>query len=102
MDLNKLFERVSSTIYENEDFLIATHIFPDGDALGSLMAVYELIRSLKKNAFFVYFTIIVKSSLFGINFSTNSFAEALSTKIKLFFTLISLIVKANCEKIWLI
>ena len=53
MDLNKLFERVSSTIYKNEDFLIATHTFPDGDALGSLVAVYELMRSLKKNAFMI-------------------------------------------------
>ena len=53
MDLKKLFNRVSSTIYKNKDFLIVTHTFPDGDALGSLVAMYELMKCLKKNAFMI-------------------------------------------------
>ena len=37
-------------IRENDDFLIITHIFPDGDAVGSLTAFYKLMSVMGKNA----------------------------------------------------
>lgn len=44
------YEKLSEIIKTNDDFLIITHIFPDGDALGSLTAIHELLTKLGKNS----------------------------------------------------
>ncbi len=53
MNLDKLFDRLSDIISKNNDFLLTTHAFPDGDALGSIVAVYDVVSNLKKNVFMV-------------------------------------------------
>ncbi len=53
MDLKKSFEQVSEIIKNNENFLIITHIFPDGDALGSTTALYSLLAQSNKNVFMI-------------------------------------------------
>jgi len=50
LDINKLYKKVSEIIDENDNFLIITHAYPDGDSLGSQIALYQLISLLKKNA----------------------------------------------------
>ncbi len=53
MDPKKSFKQVSEIIKNNENFLIINHIFPDGDALGSITALYSLLSRLNKNIFMV-------------------------------------------------
>jgi len=48
LNLDKLFDRLSDVISESDDFLLTTHAFPDGDAMGSMVAVYDVISNLKK------------------------------------------------------
>ena len=48
MDNKKLYNQISKTINDNEKFLITTHDYPDGDSLGSLIALYQLLSQLKK------------------------------------------------------
>lgn len=43
------FEEVNSIILGNDNFLLITHDFPDGDCLGSQVALYELLVLLGKN-----------------------------------------------------
>jgi len=50
LDINKLYNRTSEIINSNDNFLIITHVYPDGDSLGSQIALYQLISLLKKNA----------------------------------------------------
>ncbi len=50
LDFKELFEIVSNIIKENDDFLIITHDFPDGDCLGSQVSLFELLSSLNKKA----------------------------------------------------
>lgn len=50
MELEKSLSKVSDAISLNKNFLILTHAFPDGDGLGSLVALYKLVLELKKNA----------------------------------------------------
>jgi len=45
----KTFEEINSIILNNENFLLITHDFPDGDCLGSQVALYELLTLLGKN-----------------------------------------------------
>ena len=49
MDINKLYNQISEIINGNDNFLIITHAYPDGDSLGSQVALYQLISQLKKN-----------------------------------------------------
>ncbi|MCG2790267.1 MAG: bifunctional oligoribonuclease/PAP phosphatase NrnA, partial [Actinomycetia bacterium] len=49
MDINKLYNQISEIINGNDNFLIITHTYPDGDSLGSQVALYQLISQLKKN-----------------------------------------------------
>ncbi len=49
MDINKLYKQISEIIDENDNFLIITHAYPDGDSLGSQVALYQLLSLLKKN-----------------------------------------------------
>jgi len=47
---NAEFEQIKRIIKENNDFLIIAHDFPDGDSLGSQVALYGLLKSAGKNA----------------------------------------------------
>ena len=49
MDKNKLYDKISKIINENKKFLIITHDYPDGDSLGSQVALYQLLYQLKKD-----------------------------------------------------
>ena len=53
LNLVRLLEKLADIINKNKDFLLVTHTYPDGDALGSIVALYELICRLKKNAIMV-------------------------------------------------
>jgi len=45
-----LYEELSEIINSNDDFLIITHIFPDGDALGSMTTLHDILIKLGKNS----------------------------------------------------
>lgn len=49
MDINKLYNQISEIINGNDNFLVITHTYPDGDSLGSQIALYKLLYRLKKN-----------------------------------------------------
>ncbi len=49
MSLKKIIEQIK----KKNDFLITTHVNSEGDALGSELAFYRLIKALKKNAVMV-------------------------------------------------
>lgn len=49
MDINNLYNQISKIIESNNSFVIITHNYPDGDSLGSQIALYQLMVSLKKN-----------------------------------------------------
>lgn len=53
MEPGKLLSKISDIIRSNKKFLLLTHSFPDGDGLGSLVALYKLIVELEKNAIMV-------------------------------------------------
>ena len=46
-NLSKIFE----TINRNNVFLLISHVYPDGDCLGSLTAFYKLLKNLNKQAY---------------------------------------------------
>lgn len=48
MDLKNLYNRVSKIINSSSNFLIITHTYPDGDSMGSQVALYQLIKALNK------------------------------------------------------
>ena len=47
---DKSYKEIEEIIERNHKFLILTHDFPDGDSLGSQVALYELLRLLNKDA----------------------------------------------------
>jgi len=53
LNLRKSLNKLLNIIYKNEKFLILTHTYPDGDGLGSLIALYRLISKLKKKAIMI-------------------------------------------------
>lgn len=53
MSLIKNLQKVSDIINTNNDFVIFTHLYPDGDGIGSLIAFYKLIINLGKKAFMI-------------------------------------------------
>ncbi len=53
LNIEKELFKVANIIDKNNNFLIITHIFPDGDALGSQVALHELLVKLEKNSFMV-------------------------------------------------
>ena len=46
-------EEIAAAVEKGTRFLVATHIYPDGDALGSLLAFGEILRAMGKD-FFLY------------------------------------------------
>jgi len=44
---------IAKIVRENDDFLVVTHIYPDGDAIGSLTACHKMLESLGKNSVMV-------------------------------------------------
>ena len=49
--MRKIPENLSTIIREINDFVLVTHIHPDGDALGSLLGFAEILESLGKRVF---------------------------------------------------
>jgi phosphoesterase RecJ-like protein len=47
---NERLENILASIHRHERFLIATHVRPDGDAIGSLLALTFMLRRLGKTA----------------------------------------------------
>jgi len=48
LDIYKSYNQIFKIIDNNDNFLIITHVYPDGDSLGSQVALYRLISLLKK------------------------------------------------------
>jgi bifunctional oligoribonuclease and PAP phosphatase NrnA len=44
-----LYKQVAEVIKKNNNFYVLTHAYPDGDAIGSQVALYQLLKLLKKN-----------------------------------------------------
>ena len=44
-----MLEQVLKTVFNHQGFLVTSHARPDGDAIGSVLAVRELLRALGKN-----------------------------------------------------
>ncbi len=44
-------EELIQTIRDSKNFLLATHVYPDGDALGSMLALADILKSLGKSVF---------------------------------------------------
>lgn len=47
------FAELGDIIRDNTDFVITTHVNPDGDGLGSELAIFHLLRKLGKNAIII-------------------------------------------------
>lgn len=45
-----MIDQVLKTIADHQSFLVTSHARPDGDAIGSVLATHELLRSLGKQA----------------------------------------------------
>jgi len=46
-------EQLSSVISENKKFIITFHYNPDGDAIGSALAIYLILQELNKNVYVI-------------------------------------------------
>jgi phosphoesterase RecJ-like protein len=49
-DMRDQFERVQDVIRENDRFLLVTHVNPDGDGIGSQIALHRFLKSLGKES----------------------------------------------------
>lgn len=49
-DLTGLYDKIIKKIDDCDDFLLITHIYPDGDGIGTLIACHKLITSMGKNS----------------------------------------------------
>jgi len=48
MAINQEIEKIKEVMVKNKRFLLTTHIYPDGDAIGSELALYHFLRKMKK------------------------------------------------------
>jgi phosphoesterase RecJ-like protein len=48
--MNKVYEAIGGVIAESQSFLIASHIDPDGDAVGCELAICSILKRLGKSA----------------------------------------------------
>ena len=46
-------EYFKDIIHNNQTFLLTTHVHPDGDAIGSELSLYYLLKSLGKNVLII-------------------------------------------------
>jgi phosphoesterase RecJ-like protein len=66
--MKKKFKRLTKIIEQNQNFVLSSHIHTDGDALGSLLALYYHLKDLGKDAhIFVPGTIPQKYKYLGVN-----------------------------------
>jgi phosphoesterase RecJ-like protein len=49
---NETVNRIVAALRDADNILVATHIFPDGDALGSQLALGDILESLGKKVFY--------------------------------------------------
>ena len=47
------FNKLKNIIEENDSFLLTTHVNPDADAIGSEIALYNILKKLGKKIFIV-------------------------------------------------
>ncbi|OGU71068.1 MAG: exopolyphosphatase [Ignavibacteria bacterium RBG_16_34_14] len=47
------FNKLRNILVENNSFLLTTHVNPDADAIGSEIAVYEILKSLGKQEIYI-------------------------------------------------
>lgn len=52
-DYKKIIDEISKVIGESENIYISSHINPDGDSIGSLMAMGLALEQLNKNVFYL-------------------------------------------------
>jgi len=48
-----VYEQLKELILKNKTFLLTTHVNPDADAIGSELAMYFILKQLKKNVYIV-------------------------------------------------
>ena len=53
MNLEQSLQKISEVINKNNYFILFTHSYPDGDALGSLIAFFKMLENLKKKVYMV-------------------------------------------------
>lgn len=58
------FSRIHDIINSHNSFLISTHINPDGDAIGSELAMYNYLKSIGKNATIINYSSTPENLLF--------------------------------------
>lgn len=49
MDIYNSYNKIAEIINSNDNFVIISHDYPDGDSMGSQIALYQLLVLLKKN-----------------------------------------------------
>ncbi len=49
---NETLNQIVAALQDKENILVATHVFPDGDALGSQLALGDILESLGKKVFY--------------------------------------------------
>jgi len=47
------FNKLKNILLENNSFLLTTHVNPDADAIGSEIALYEILKSLSKKEIYI-------------------------------------------------
>ena len=48
----EIIEQICAVLHDKSNILVATHIFPDGDALGSQLALGDILESIGKRVFY--------------------------------------------------
>ena len=49
--MRRIPETITKSIYETDNFVLLTHVHPDGDALGSLLGLADILESMGKKVF---------------------------------------------------
>ena len=48
----EIIDQICGVLHDKKSILVATHIFPDSDALGSQLALGDVLESLGKRVFY--------------------------------------------------
>ncbi|MBN2073146.1 MAG: DHH family phosphoesterase, partial [Actinobacteria bacterium] len=82
----KIYGEIARILEDNKNFLVITHVFPDGDALGSISALHVFLKKINRKSFmicnsdlpyqykFLPFFNDIKRNIGDIAFNGNKFA----------------------------
>ncbi len=71
--MNDIIENIINEIKSNKDFIITTHVNPDGDAIGSELALARYLTSLGKNVTIINHSPTPDYLMFMLNSTDNIF-----------------------------